>query len=410
MKKLITTLSILLSIGFSYALTNTTNFHAVGSTPISAGNFGLRFTANTTTDITSLSVSSGTHATKAQILDDTLAVLGVADITNGVASFSSSIPIIQGHSYFALINNGTGNFVTEYGVVGTDLPSVNQDITFPLSGNAVFQTPYGTVSSLTIGENSLGITEIETGSSTVVVIPPATTTPPITPPQTSSDPIIAFVGDSLTQGLAVTNPYPSLMVVPSQYTKVNLGTNSRTISSIYQQADTTVNNNLGQNLTDDIIVVWAGTNDMWGGQGSSPQQAYESLRAFCLYERSLGEKVVVLTMVSRMNNVYVTGETMRNQYNALIRANWSTFADGLADVGGDSRIGQDGDYANLTYFADGAHMTQAGYQVVANILQPILDTLTGNVTPVVLTTQQRLLNVGFTQAQIDLLLQIFKTN
>ena len=50
----------------------------------------------------------------------------------------------------------------------------------------------------------------------------------------------------------------------------------------------------------------------------------------------------------------------------LIRANWATYADALADLGANANLQNS---ANLTYFnADGVHLTDAGYAVVTSII------------------------------------------
>jgi hypothetical protein len=79
--------------------------------------------------------------------------------------------------------------------------------------------------------------------------------------------------------------------------------------------------------------------------------------------------MIVVTMISRSGNGTggVTNDSLKNAYNDLIRQNWQTFADELADVGA-STLGQDGDYST-TDFIDGVHPAQAS---ATNIIAPII--------------------------------------
>lgn len=409
MKKLTTILTLLLTLGFASALTNTTNFHSIGTTNISAGDFGLTFVANKNTVITGVTKKSTTQATQARILNDSLVELGSATFVGDTATLSVSV--VAGGTYFVLINNGNNPFVTDYGTTGADLPSPNEDITFPATNNAVFKTPYSpTVTSIVSGGgNQLGITGIITDGTATP------TEPPVTPP-TGSDKKLVFLGDSLTEGLAVATPYPFLVQKPSDFTTINLGVSSKTTANILTESDYVNANYLGTNKADDIIVVWAGSADLYISVGTSDAiTTFNNLKAFCLKEKALGSKVIVLTMLPRPNNTVVFSKTEYLAYNALIRQHWTEFADGLADVQSDPILGADETNYDTTYYADLVHLTPAGYAIVANYVQNTLHTIDPTfpagtpttVTPPVLTMQQRFLNAGITQEQLDLLLEYF---
>lgn len=118
-----------------------------------------------------------------------------------------------------------------------------------------------------------------------------------------------------------------------------------------------------------ISVVWELTNSM-ATQGSV-YSAYEDYVRVCRAKRANGGLVVAATCLYRGdtgNNAKNTAYT--NAVNALVRANWSTFADGLADVAADARMQ---DYNNTTYFAaDKIHLTDAGYVVAESIFRPVI--------------------------------------
>jgi hypothetical protein len=115
-----------------------------------------------------------------------------------------------------------------------------------------------------------------------------------------------------------------------------------------------------------IAVVWEVINTLTatGSSGACINQLVQ----FCKYQRAQGFKVVVCTEVPRTpTGVYAGLQADVNVVNAYIRANWGAFSDGLADLQADSRLQN---YSNLTYFyTDNIHLTNAGYAVVAGIVQ-----------------------------------------
>ena len=98
-----------------------------------------------------------------------------------------------------------------------------------------------------------------------------------------------------------------------------------------------------------VLVVWAGTNDMAIG-GATPAATYANLVSYCQARQAVGWKVLVCQMLSRGGTNPIGGETMdadKNTYNALIAAGWPTFA--LGYVTFNANITADGAYSNLTY-------------------------------------------------------------
>ena len=59
----------------------------------------------------------------------------------------------------------------------------------------------------------------------------------------------------------------------------------------------------------------------------------------------------------------------------MLREQWPAFADGLADVTADPRIGADGANLDPVYFLDQVHPTSAGYGVMAAAVAPALEGL-----------------------------------
>ena len=67
-----------------------------------------------------------------------------------------------------------------------------------------------------------------------------------------------------------------------------------------------------------------------------------------------------------------TFEATRLAYNTMLRTGWSQFADGLADLAGDSRIGDLGDELDGQFYRiDQMHLTNAGNAVMAAVTAPV---------------------------------------
>lgn len=136
-------------------------------------------------------------------------------------------------------------------------------------------------------------------------------------------------------------------------------------------------------------MVWEVTNDLnqnptanWNAikAGNLPQ-AYSQYVANCATLKAQGWLVVAVTCLPRADGTTAVNDQFYEMYqhiNRLLRANWPSFADGLADVAGDPRLGLPGCETNTTYFnADKIHLTDEGYRVVAGIVKRAVDPLIG---------------------------------
>jgi hypothetical protein len=112
-----------------------------------------------------------------------------------------------------------------------------------------------------------------------------------------------------------------------------------------------------------VDVIFEATNSLNITQ--SGRAAYEKLVTLSQMRRALGNKTVVTTCMPRGDSAFGGFEAARQYFNALVRANWQSFADGLADLAADSRLSTPTD---TTYFnADKLHLNSAGYAVAAQI-------------------------------------------
>jgi lysophospholipase L1-like esterase len=184
-------------------------------------------------------------------------------------------------------------------------------------------------------------------------------------------------GDSLTvgQGSSVGKDYPTRLGVGlgASYTVTKgLAVGGQTAGDMNNDAETQIDALYSASYNDNILAAWGGTNDIQFGLSAAV--AYARYRDYCLRRKAKGFKVIAFTVLPRSDGGGIAGvETRRTALNTLIRAHYLEFADALADVAADSRIGDSGDELNLTYYqTDKVHLSDAGYQIIADIVQPIV--------------------------------------
>lgn len=120
-----------------------------------------------------------------------------------------------------------------------------------------------------------------------------------------------------------------------------------------------------------IVTLFSGTNDI--AQGASAATVQSRIQSWCSARYAAGwNKVVVATILPR--NV-VGFETVRITVNTWLRANYLTFCDGLADVGGDAVIGNASNLGNTQYYSDGIHPTALGHTLMQPYFQTTLAAL-----------------------------------
>ena len=194
--------------------------------------------------------------------------------------------------------------------------------------------------------------------------------------------LVAFDGDSITRGLgtSLNHSFPFQVVEQLEQLgygrclRVNLGVDAQTIANMSTDAaatDAFYNGSLRRN----VIVVFAGTNDLYFG--ATATDTYNALVSYCQARQTTGWEVVVVTMLPRSSAGTPAGfETARGTVNGNIRSNWRTFADAIADIAADGRIGDSGDELDTTYYnADKVHLVDAGHDVVTEHVRNAIMTL-----------------------------------
>lgn len=122
----------------------------------------------------------------------------------------------------------------------------------------------------------------------------------------------------------------------------------------------------------DVCVVLAGGGDF--RVGADPGRVFEGLKTYCAGRRASGFAVIVLTVLPRSDPP--TFEPARLAFNQLVRDAWPDFADGIADIAADSRIGDSLDNLDQQYYRpDAEHPNNAGCAVMASVTAPVINDL-----------------------------------
>ena len=197
-------------------------------------------------------------------------------------------------------------------------------------------------------------------------------------------PVIVFDGDSLTvgQGTLPYNNFPNGNDYPSQIvgsldhrgSYYNIGVGGETAAIMLANAPTNVDTKhvAGAN---NVVCFEGGTNDLYNGVSAATLEA--TIVSYCQGRQAAGFKVIVATIVPRSDAGTPGGfETARQAVNTYIRTNWTSWANGLADVGNDANIGQAGDQANTQYYnGDNVHPNSNGYRIFAGYFLTALGNL-----------------------------------
>ena len=187
---------------------------------------------------------------------------------------------------------------------------------------------------------------------------------------------ILLVGDSITAGAGASyagGSWASLMGAncPSKH-YVNKGRSGAFTSDLLGDASANLYpfTSCGVPTT---CVVWSGTNDVDFG-GFTGAQAYANIVSLCQGLRANGAtRIVVVTMLPRDGD-----ETKRQALNNLLRANWASFADALADVETLAMGGAGANDSLLYFVADKVHPNDTGHAILFDLIAPLVD---GTVTP-----------------------------
>jgi len=184
---------------------------------------------------------------------------------------------------------------------------------------------------------------------------------------------IVFEGDSLTAGDTYSNDVVSMFNLCAGTGNIahNVATGAQTLyPTMINDSSSQVDANLFSARYRNIAVLWAGTNDLYYDEKLTAASLHEYIRDWCEGRKAAGFQVVVCTITPRPDPQSRRNfEERRQTLNALIREHYSEYADGIADIAADPRLGDAGDELNTRYYTDKIHMTPEGYRIVACIIK-----------------------------------------
>jgi hypothetical protein len=181
---------------------------------------------------------------------------------------------------------------------------------------------------------------------------------------------IVFDGDSRTAGLVnssnmnLARQTLALLGGASQWYAANCAVSGNFATTLLTRGPSWVDPSLSLN-GESIYVIYVGINDLISL--ASPAFINSTIAARCSAARAVSAKVVVCTIPPAGSNSTV--ESNRILVNASIRANWTSYADALADLASDPFVGQPGSQNDTTYFnPDGLHENDTGTGIEARII------------------------------------------
>jgi lysophospholipase L1-like esterase len=197
-------------------------------------------------------------------------------------------------------------------------------------------------------------------------------------------PSMVFDGDSLTIGTGALpfnnfpfgNDYPSQVAGSLSHAGAfyNVGVGGETTATMIVNAPTVVDPKLAAGANN-VVCFHGGTNDIY--YGATDITTYSRIVTYCQARQAAGWQVIVATITPRSDaGTPVNQDTYRLSVNTMIRANWTTFASGIADIGGDANMGTLGAELNTQYYnGDKVHHNPNGYRVLAGYFLAALSAL-----------------------------------
>jgi len=221
---------------------------------------------------------------------------------------------------------------------------------------------------------------------------------------------LSCIGDSRTFGVYDTylTSLPlrtlSLLGGSSAWKATNLGESGRKTGDLVSAISSESTNTLVDEMSRtslaigslNVATIWLGVNDLLLGGVTNGNTIYNNYITASQTLRKNGYKIIWCTDVpqSWINiSGNTTGSTTQLAYeatrlsaNSLIRANWATYADGLADFGADPIMGTNGVQDNSTYYnSDKLHLIAGGTSILSKILASAINYAAGNNSPDILT-------------------------
>lgn len=191
---------------------------------------------------------------------------------------------------------------------------------------------------------------------------------------------VACQGDSLTEGFGLSNPltqsYPAQLLAVNFMRRVeNLGVPGSVVSQMIDWGPVDVDDRWLSQFSKHIVVIWAGTNDLYGGADGNTVAT--TLLQASQDRRTAGALAIVMSSLPRTSAGQSAGfETQRQVMRTNLTANWAASADAYVDIGGDPTIGIQGSQNNPVYYqSDLTHGTAALYAIVVHYIVAAIQTI-----------------------------------
>ena len=384
----VTRLTTIPVTGFTPAHVNTLDFWRVGASihwTITDVNTSAVIATGSATDVSPLpatgspgmiGANNGTSTTNSFTRFQVYGSVAPAAATSYTASASAS-SAAQGA---AVTVSYTGNGPTTApvtpsvaGVTGTFTPS-----TVTLSNSATVTTTFRATSTGTAvlsSANSGGLTN------------PASLTVTITAPPSGQ--VVCEV-DSLTAGVGASSgaaAYPNVLqgLLGTNWAVANNGVSGRTVSSVLGTEPSTAAGYYNAAQTAHVACLFGMTNDV--GMGTeTPAALLARYQSWCGIWRAAGFKTVAFTVPhfsysgSYPRSGSANFDPVADALDALIRANWRSFADAFVDIATDPRFVNETNQA--VRVSDNGHFNDAGYAILAAQVQSaVYQAVSGGVPP-----------------------------
>ena len=180
--------------------------------------------------------------------------------------------------------------------------------------------------------------------------------------------LILFDGDSTTANgnqPIWEHKYPTVswrLLGEADWYFYNMGIGGQTAVQMAADATTHIDPLKGQYGKRNVVICFAGTNDL--ASGTTAANTHTALSGYCSGRKAAGFEVYIVTILPRGTNAVLLAAI--SDCNDLIKANYATYANGIIDLTAHTEFS---DATDTTYFdADQIHLTTAGYALLASLV------------------------------------------
>lgn len=184
------------------------------------------------------------------------------------------------------------------------------------------------------------------------------------------------LGDSITQNTNLGSSHqawPNKMNLGSEWYTPHISVDGQSLQTMLgniSEATALITDNY---LRERVVVVFAGTNDMYSG-GRTPAQVLADAQSYGNAIRGAGGKFIFVTPLPRDNGTF---NTNRATLVAAVRSSWKNWADAVVIMSDDQVMGGDDQATDEDYYqVDHVHPTAAGEARIAYHVQAAIEAVT----------------------------------